>query len=69
MLGPVIMRNSLAADERDVVGDEGDVVLHFHARVAGLGQDCVAGAARVEFGPDVGCWRVNGDVREADDDI
>ena len=54
MLGPVIIRNSL---------------LLLHARVACLFQYGIASAARVHCGSNVGCWCVNRDVGEGDDDI
>ena len=55
--------------EGDVVCDEGDVVLHFHARVSRLGQDGVAGAARVYLRPDVGRRCVGGDVCKGDNHV
>ena len=59
----------LALPQRDVVSDEGDVVLHFHARMPRFGQDGVAGAARMDGRPDVLSGRVYGNVGEGDDHV
>ena len=46
-----------------------DVVLHFHAGMAGFFEDCVAGAARVDFRSDVGNRSEHGDMGEGYDNI